>query len=392
MTVYNPTNLKHLQIQDEAEKAFDSGLLDQTELQGIKQKYPHPFYSLHIWARIGVFILTWVIVSAASGVLSLIFMDAHVIDSPYWAFFLAALSYAALELITGRSNHYRSGVDDALTLISCGTFLAALCWLVFDRLQLGDTNNFLFISAVMFICCLLLTLRFTDMLMAAGTSASLLCFIFFCTYKAGPTGQLLLPFVMIISSALLYFWADRTYKKLKAWYYGNALIVVQVLSLTCLYLSGNYFVVRSLNQILNDATNAPLPFAGFFWAWTVVLPLIYIGFGLKRKDVIMLRCGLLLVAAAAFTIRTYFHLMSMESLLCLIGAVLITIAYAVIRYLKTPKQGFTYEETAEKHLMDHMRVESLIVTETFSDTGTAPAEGSKFGGGDFGGGGASGSF
>jgi len=43
--------------------------------------------------------------------------------------------------------------------------------------------------------------------------------------------------------------------------------------------------------------------------------------------------------------------------------------------------------------MDHLKIESLIIAETFSQTPQAPAnEGVKFGGGDFGGGGSSGGF
>jgi hypothetical protein len=390
MIIYNKTWLQHLQIQHEAEQAFDAGLITSTEQQEIKQKYPHGFYSPGIWIRVGLFILTCIIVSAASGMISLMFIDAHSIDFSVYIFLIAALAYAGLELMAGQSNHYKSGVDDALVLISSGTFLTGLCWLAFESFKWGDINGFLLISTVMFVCCLFLTLRFADMLMAAAAGISLLVFVFFLLYKAGPTGQLLLPFVMIISAGSLYLWAERTSGRLKKWYYSQALIMLQVVALMCVYLSGNYFVVRTLNESLSGSEN--LPFGLFFWFWTIAIPLVYIAWGLRKKDVVLLRSGLLLVAAAAFTIRNYFHLLSLEAILCLTGAGLIAIAYGVIRYLKIPKHGFTYEETAEKHLMDHMRVESLVVAETFSGTSVPPTEAAKFGGGDFGGGGASGKF
>jgi hypothetical protein len=43
--------------------------------------------------------------------------------------------------------------------------------------------------------------------------------------------------------------------------------------------------------------------------------------------------------------------------------------------------------------MDRVKIESLVIAQTFSHTPAPPAdEGTKFGGGDFGGGGSSGDF
>eukprot|EP01133_Synstelium_polycarpum_P011260 gene11260-13141_t len=385
----------HLQILQETQQASQTGLLSAEEQQNIKQKYMALLYSPGVFTRIGLFILTCIISSAGSGMLALFLMEAHLLDSPAWVFFTAAAFYVALELMTRQSKHYKSGVDDALILIVTGTFLTALYWSVFENMHLGDVSGILLISALMFALCLYLTFRFSDMLMAAGSLIALLVFIFFMVYHAGRIGAMILPFVMILCTALIYFLLLRLELKLKAWYYENALIVAQIVVLIALYLSGNYFVVRSLNDALHHSAGAEpvvLPFGWFFWLWTICIPLLYIAYGLKRKNVVLLRTGLILVAAAAFTIRNYFHLMSMEALLCVAGAVLIAVAYAAIRYFNVPKHGITYEQTDEQHLMDHMRVEALIVAETFSQTPGPVADSTKFGGGDFGGGGASGNF
>jgi uncharacterized membrane protein YgcG len=154
-------------------------------------------------------------------------------------------------------------------------------------------------------------------------------------------------------------------------------------------------VVQSLSPasegIYNSAEPAPVPFGFFFWAWTILIPFIYLGLGIKNKDVIILRTGLILVAAAAFTFRNYYHLMPIEGALSIVGIILLGICYMVMKYLKTPKHGFTYEDLEDGNFMDKLKVESLIVSETFS--GTQPqGENTRFGGGDFGGGGASGNF
>lgn len=395
MIVYNKTWLNNLEIQEEATQAYEAGSLSASEYAEIKLKYPVGFYSPGVWVRLGLFILTCIITASCAGLLALMLMDSGALNSPAWVFILTAIFYGGLELITRGSNHYRSGADDALVLITAGTFLTAICWSILDHHNsLSDEAAFQIIGMIMFAACLFLTLRFADTLIAASTAVALLVFIFFSTLRLGQIGQAILPFVMILASALIYFFSYSWYAGLKYRYYSNVLIMVQVVALMALYFSGNYFVVNMLNQDLNSHAGAPspLPFSLFFWVWTIALPMVYIVFGLKKKDVVLLRSGLLLVAIAAFTIRAYFYLMSMEALLCLCGAVLITIAYGVIRYLKVPKHGFTYEETTDKNLMDNLRVESLIVNETFADGPAVPAESTRFGGGDFGGGGASGNF
>lgn len=167
------------------------------------------------------------------------------------------------------------------------------------------------------------------------------------------------------------------------------------MSLLLFYLTGNYFVVRELGADMAGVqmeNEQQIPFAWLFWLWTSIIPLLYIGFGLKKKDVILLRSGLLLIAAAAFTFRNYYHLMSTELVLVLSGIASIGIAYFAIHYLKVPKNGYTAAEIDDQNIMDKINIESLIVAETFSTPHAVPDPGSRMGGGNFGGGGSSGNF
>ncbi len=123
------------------------------------------------------------------------------------------------------------------------------------------------------------------------------------------------------------------------------------------------------------------------------MPLVYLAIGIKKKNAVLLRTGLLLIAAAVLTFRSYYHVLPIATTLTIAGAGILGIAYAIMKYLKTPKHGFTYAEPDDANLMDHIKVESLLIAETFSAAPSAPAsDGTKFGGGDFGGGGSSGGF
>ena len=164
--------------------------------------------------------------------------------------------------------------------------------------------------------------------------------------------------------------------------------MVQTISLIIFYAAGNYYVVDHLNQVLNGPT-ATMSLKPFFWVWTMVIPPAYLAYGLTKKNVLMARIGLMLNFAALYTFRTYVHIMSLEMALTLAGAVLLAITYGVIQYLKTPKHGYTYADIENN--TDNLNAEALFTAATLTVAHRAEPD-SKFGGGDFGGGGSGGKF
>jgi hypothetical protein len=167
---------------------------------------------------------------------------------------------------------------------------------------------------------------------------------------------------------------------------------VQVLSLLALYASGNYYTIDTLSTELMHQTG-PVAFGIFFWLWTILIPFVYLGLGIRQKNSVLLRTGLLLIVAAVLTFRNYYHILHVDIMLTIAGIVVLALVYSISKYLKTPKHSFTNAEPDQINTMDSLKVESLIVAETFSHTPAAPPnDGAKFGGGDFGGGGSSNSF
>ena len=103
-----------------------------------------------------------------------------------------------------------------------------------------------------------------------------------------------------------------------------------------------------------------------------------------------MRTGLILIAIAAVTFKNYYHVLPIENTLVLIGLVTLGGSYWVIRYLKTPKYGFTSEELQQDTIAGGINVESLIIATSQLDAPQGTEN--RFGGGDFGGGGSSSSF
>src|ERR1700733_3369228 len=116
MIAYNKTWLANLRLHAELKKAARKGNINEAEFKAIEQKYPAGFYTPGLFARIGLFILTCIVVCFGDGLLSLFLMGSNLVESGGWLFFLGGVSYAALEFMVSK-KHYRSGVDDALLFI-----------------------------------------------------------------------------------------------------------------------------------------------------------------------------------------------------------------------------------------------------------------------------------
>lgn len=390
MIAYNKTWLANLSLQEDTKENLNRGCIAAEEFKSIKDKYPVGFYTPGLFARVGLFILTLIVVGFANGVLSLLFASAsNIVETSGWMFFLAILSYIALEIIVSSKHHYRSGVDDALlfisALLSCLTFA-----MLFSR------YNVVFyapVSGAIFILSLYFTIRFADMLMAALCCVSLLAFVYFGWTKLTPAGMMTIPFVIMLISGGLYWFSNNFSRQELAINYHSCFIVAQLIFLLGLYAAGNYYIAQTLGDDSNGLSPKPVPIGAFFWAWTMIVPFLYLGCGIFKKDTILLRLGLVLIAAAIATFRYYYHVMPLDLALSIGGALLLGIAYAVMKYLKTPKYGFTYAEPIAENMMDHLKVESLIVAETFAKVSATPAEHqNRFGEGDFGGGGSSSTY
>jgi len=388
MIAYNQTWLANLRLQEILKNDLSKGRISDAEFKAITGKYMVGFFTPGVFARIGLFIVTCIVVLFAGGLAALMASSSNVLVSPGFPVFLGLLSYAGLELMVNINKHYRSGVDDALLFTTGSLFLAGL-FMLFSTYNNG--SNYAALFGIAFILSAVFTLRFADMLTSAACCVSFFAFVYFTWTGFLSFGMATAPFAMMLVSAGVYWLvcADRN----KYINYENCFIVGQIVCLVTLYLAGNYYIIQSLSDDLHGQTNTAIPFGAFFWAWTIGIPFVYVAFGIKKKDAILLRVGLLLIIAAALTFRNYYHILPLDITLTIVGAILLGVAYSMTRYLKTPKHGFTYAEPKEENMMDNLKVESLLVAESFSTPASAPTDsGSKFGGGDFGGGGSSDSF
>jgi len=388
MIAYNPTGLDNRIVRKQAEEALDADCIDQGQSARIKEAYPVLFYSPNIYIRIGLFLLTLVIASFSLGLLALLFVSNS--DSFEPILIIAGLgSFGVLEYMLRVKRHFRSGVDDALAWMGAAMLYFGL-YFTFDHMPALTQCLLAFLIAG---CC---SLRYADGIMTLISYAALTGILFNLALQLGTTGRVILPFLVMALAVVLYLAAVKIHDKERYRHYRSCLTVVKAASLVSFYLAGNYFVIHQLTlQLFSLPADAKIsiPFDWLFWVLTLLTPIAYIYRGLQKKDSIFLWSGLALVAAAVFTIRHYYSLLPIELAMTIAGVLLIGLAYTCIRYLKTPRHGFTYKEGNGKHFMESLHIESVLIAEIAASPDGAPgANGVKFGGGSGGGGGAGGEF
>jgi hypothetical protein len=383
MIAYNTTWLLNLKVHRQLDEAYHYQCMSREELENSKARYHVGFYTPNFFVRTGLFLLTLVILFCSFGLFALLFLDNSGEKGFSVLLILSGLaSYAALEFLIRKKHHYRSGTDDALLWV-CGLFIVTGMNLVLDISPQGN-------AILIFLLSFFLMIRFVDGLMGALSVLSLAVILFYAYLELGSIAKSTMPFLFMAFFTLVYGFTKRNTSQ----YYSNCLLSVQVVALVCFYLAGNYFIVREAgNELLGLGLTRgeALPLGWLFWLFTVLTPLAYIVTGIQKKDSILLRVGLFLVAATVVTICYYNQVLSLEAIMCMSGLMLIGISYAFIRYLKKPRKGFTYQEINEPSLADTIQVESIIVTQTFGQS-TLETSHTKFGGGSGGGAGASGNF
>ncbi len=378
MIAYNKTSLHNDRIQEQSTTAFENDLISKEELHNIKLKYPVQFYTPNLFIRIGLFILTGIVVSFSFSLFSIMFMVGGENVLKGLLLFVSLLTYAALEFMVKKNHHYQSGVDDALLWNFAGMLFGSLM-LILDAGALAN-------SIIAFFISLYCSLRFADRIMSVVSFLSFLAILFFLFTDHLGISKAIVPFLLMAASAVVYLLISNLEKKTNLKNYEHCFTIINIVSLL------SFYVVREVNNAMFYLTkDGSLPFSWLFWIFTILLPILYIITGIQKKDIILLRTGVLLVAAMIFTIRYYYSLAPIEIILTIAGAALLVISYALINNLKQPKFGFTYAELNKENRNEKTLVESLLIAETLGDQ-AKPTNTTKFGGGSFGGGGAGGEF
>lgn len=385
-SAYNESWIYNLEVIKETKRWLKANLIDQSQHKAISESYTSHFYHPNLIIRILIFIASLIGLSGVTGILALLILETNQTIISIGSIIYGVVSFYVVDkVIIRNSNHYKSGLTEALIYHACGFTIGGFSGL-FD---------FAMVPTLVF-SIIILTLaayRYLDIL---TTLASVLTFgflIFYELFELGGIFKQIIPFIFIIIFTVVYFSIRRLKTKPNWSIWNNNLVIIESLSLLIIYLAGNYLVVRELSINLMDlslAEGEDIPFAYPFYALTVFLPAAYLYFGIRRKDFVLIRTSLIVLAFSVFTFKYYHGFTHPEIFLTIVGMILLGITLTLLDYLKTIKAGYTRENLLSEN-WGSMNAEAFIISQTMGGN-QIKSESFEGGGGSFGGGGASGNF
>lgn len=388
-SAYNEIGLYNLAVVKEAKRWCNQDLIEEAQLTAIKEAYTSPFYHPNFIIHILLFVATLLALSGVTGFLGLIVSDMDEEVFPFLCILYGVISFTFLEkLFIGKNHHFKSGVNEAMLYHACGFTIIGVIWINdFDNIHLTLVTCFVVFSFAAF--------RYLDLLTTIAALLSFAGILFYTCYDAGGILQLIIPFIFLIAFGIVYVLVKRMKKRKALQFWSLNLLIIEAISLLFIYIAGNYLVVRELSVNLMDLyleEGQDIPFAYIFYGLTVIIPSAYLYFGIKNKDIVLLRVSLIVIACSVFTFKYYFSLGHPEITLTLAGAILLGITLLLFNYLKTIRHGFTRENhLAEK--WGNLNLQAFIVSQTLGGNQTVSSEQVETGGGGtFGGGGSTDSF
>jgi hypothetical protein len=394
MIAYPKDSLFNLEILDEAREWLHKRIISENQFAEIKTRHQHNLFIPNIFVRIGLFVLTIILVNAALGLFSMFFIvltpTSKVISG--FAIFYGIIIMAGLELAIVNKKTFRAGIDDGLLYLGTGSFVFGICFLFSEAIEDSD-NELFFYSLIALPFFVLAAIRYLDNFMVLCSFVCYNLLLFSILIKLGNFGKVVAPFVIMASSALIYFATRRNLEKESLHFWKLNLKVLQFLTLIAFYFAGNYFVVRELSTELfelNLQEGQDIPLGFVFHLTTVLIPLAYLYYGGKLKDRIIFWSGLFTIVLSALTFKYYYSLGHHSLSLTLAGMAMSLITWFAIKYFSPSKSGITSEKEDELLSSD---TEGLIQTFSFSQKSEMTTAGkTEYGGGDFGGGGAGGNY
>ncbi len=396
---------RHLAWRRQAARWHRRGGLTAPQLAAIEAAYPAEWLRPAWPIRVALFLVTLLGVSLGSAFAGSVVGLANEFQNfplTLWALLILVGSGVMLEFAIRNNKTYHAGPDTALLYVALGA-CAVLIGRVVLRGQDLAPNQFslgraAFLPSLLIWLAVLVaaTVRYAE---RGAAGAAVVTFLVIVTNVLLLTswGRLLLPFALMSAGGLLV-WLARAPRTTSAgtYYYEGARQTIRLLGLVVVYLAGNYLVVREANAVLSGQNpSGHPPFGALFIGFTAAVPLVYIGLGLRRHDRLLLTLGLLAVGFSAFTLRTYRSVLPPAVAAALVGAALTALAAFGLRYLRPHRHGLTSvadagEDDADDAANPFARAnfEALAAAElTPIPPDAGPA--TTFGGGQFGGGGAS---
>ena len=336
---------------------------------------------------IGLFLFTSLCIGFSFGLLSLFFGAAFFSSSGFGGLllFFAVVTFAANEYFIRQNHWYRSGSDNALLYSTIICFIGSM--VVFTKMDNSMSVYLAFIFSVLIVA----VLRYGDPLLALSAFITLLLFFFNITKEAG-LSLAVIPISLATVSFTTYFFSKKQKDKTFAVYWSDCFRLLEIAGLVAFYGSLNYYIIQQAAIELDPRfREESLPLGNVFAMLTASIPILYIAFGIQKKDRILWIIGGLCAVVSIATYRYYYSLLPAEWALTLAGGAVLALGLFLMRHFEKPRYGFVYSPELGKNNPIEALVLNQFLQQTHS-TGSIQDNPPHFGGGSFDGGGAGSEF
>ncbi len=380
---YDINELEKKKILSKSQSLYKSKLISIRQWNGIRKAYGTNLYTPAIFMRVLLFILSYIGFATAVVPFGFVFSSLDQIGFQILFIIVGVLILFLTEkILIQNKHHYLSGVTEA-GIFSGFSFIAS-------GILINEPESMLIYSIVLFILSAIASIRYLNRVTLLLSIGFLGWFIFQILTDIGGYAEALIPFAFMLYFGTIYLSTKKLEKKIINIILDDFYIILKSISLICFYIAGNYFVVRELSVDLMGfelAKGEDIPFAFLFYGFTVLIPLCYIYWGVKKKSILFIRVGLIITALSIITFKYYFNIGAPVVTITLSGALLITIALILFNYLKKPRYGFTRENIILNQ-SDSKDLTAFLASQTLGGNTSKTDSESYFGGGEFGGGGA----
>lgn len=335
MIAYNTTGLHNEYVRKQAREAHAEGCISNTEFENIRATHAVTGYTPNFFVRVGLALLTLLIATCIFGLMALIM---HVDDGFHLLIIAGGLAcYGAAEYFVGAKKHRNSGVDNMLIWLAAYSIWGGIAW----STMMAGSGSTAARTAVVFVVCALLAVRFADQILATIAAAALLFCIVTATFwpSAGTWTDDVSAMILLIVSTAMYFGATKAAAHPAAMHYRHCLQRVAVVALAGIY--GCYLLPPYMLGFYDTMPGIPA------WICLFTVPVVYIAIGLRSRSVLFIRTGIILIAISILVFRQFHHVVPAEVALLGGGTLLLIVSWTLIRYLSTPKHGFTFEPEKE---------------------------------------------
>jgi hypothetical protein len=375
------------------------GFLSKAQYQLLEQETVSELGTTNIFLRLVLFLFTLISVGAAVGLFFVVFLS-HSPEQTDGVFFLifAAVCYAAAEVAVSQARLYRYGIEEALALCSVGFLCAGMQGALFSGSIYSskpDVAQFL-VPAAGVVFSLWIWRRFG---LAYAFLAAMIFVLFlprYWTSSREAQHRIVVAFyvtglvgVATVRSRHRFDYLEKAYSIVEAFLWLGIYLTIN-LQLSSLNLSPQWWV----------GTRAASEFARpFYWGtWVLIwcLPPIVLARGIRQKDRLIIAVGAIVAILTLVSNKLYLGWQRHTWDPILLGILLTSVAVFIRRWLaRGPggiRHGFTATRLSEKdkQLMNVGSAGVGLLAPTPTPQTSSPDF--HFGGGQSGGGGASGDF